>query len=101
MNQLRQVEEILQRYRRIRYLLSKPEFEGIVVPQDLIDKGDADGIYEYLKRHLGLEDLTIAALRERAAVLRIMPIFGLSKSQLIEKIREKESESAKGKTNSC
>ena len=101
MRQLKQVEDILQRYRRIRYILSKPEFEGIEVPQALIDKGDADGILEYLKQYLGLEDLTIATLRERAAVLRIIPVFGLSKSELIEKIREKERELATRKKETC
>lgn len=94
MTQQKQVEVKLQKYRRIKYLLGKPEFSGIEVPQTFIDSADDDGIYEYLKQSLGLEELTIASLRDRAAVLRIMPIFGLSKSQLITKIREKESESS-------
>lgn len=101
MSQLTLVEQKLYHYRRIKYMLSKPEFDGIVVPQELIEKADSDGIHEYLKRYLGLEELTIATLRDRAAVLRIMPVFGLSKSELISKIREKERELAKSKTDSC
>lgn len=101
MSQLKLVELKLHHYRRIKYMLSKPEFQGIVVPQELIDNADSDGIQEYLKRYLGLEELTIASLRDRAAVLRIMPVFGLSKSELITRIREKESELAKSKTDTC
>lgn len=101
MTQLQQVEDKLQHYRRIKYLLSKPEFQGITVPEGLIGHGDSNRIYEYLKTTLGLEELTVANLREKAAILRVMPIFGLTKSQLISKIREKQDELAKSQKQSC
>lgn len=92
MNQLTLVEQKLYHWRRIKYLLSKPEFISIEVPIELMERGDSDDIYEYLKKQVGLDSLTIAELRDRAAVLRISPIFGLSKSELILKIMEKQNE---------
>jgi len=100
MNQLTLVEQKLYHYRRIKYLLCKPEFAGIEVPLELIEKGDSDGIEKYLKERLGLESFTIAELREKAAVLRVSPIFGLSKAELILKIREKQRELANCKEES-
>jgi hypothetical protein len=94
------VEEKLYHFRRIKYLLTKPEFSDIVVPLELIEKGDSGNIEKYLKNQVGLESFTIVELRDRAAILRVMPIFGLSKSQLIQRIREKQRELGKGEKGS-
>jgi hypothetical protein len=84
----------LYHYRRIEYLLKKREFAGMNVPLELIEKGDSDALEEHLKAQLGLESFTIAELRDRAAILRISPIFGVSKATLILRIREHEQAKA-------
>lgn len=84
------VERKLYHYRRIEYLLKKREFTGMDIPLDLIEKGDSDALEKHLRDQLGLESFTIAELRDRAAILRITPIFGVSKSDLIMRIREHE-----------
>jgi hypothetical protein len=88
------VERKLYHYRRIEYLLKKREFAGMQVPLDMIEKGDSDALERHLKDQLGLESFTIAELRDRAAILRITPIFGVAKADLILRIREHESQQA-------
>lgn len=80
--------------------MTKPEFSDIEIPLELIEKGDSNEVEKYLKIQVGLDSFNMKELRDRAAILRVYPIFGLCKSELIRKIREKQNEQVTAKKES-
>ncbi len=86
---MKHVEEQLRKWRRIKYLLTR--FSSIQVSDAMIVRGNPDEIELFIKKQMDLETFTLKELRDGAAVLRITPIWGLSKYQLIESIQNELS----------
>jgi hypothetical protein len=88
---MRIIEDKLTNLRRIKYLLLK--HKDIDIPDELLERANFEEIKQYLKMSIGVDSLTINELRDRAAILRITPIWGLTKTQLILAIIRKQDES--------
>lgn len=99
------VREKIKAFRRIEYILSKPEHAMIIPDQgckDAIIRGDAEFVASWYRQRLmnDLDSLSLKDLRDRAAILRVNPIWGLSKAQLIIRIMEKQRDSESVKERS-
>lgn len=93
------VQDKIRCYRKIEYLLKK---YSQITPDprclEFIVNGDANSVSDWFKRKLlsDLDSLTLSDLREKAAILRVTPVWGLNKQTLILRILEKLDESRNG-----
>ena len=92
------VQDKIKEYRRILYLLKKyPTIKLDIKCIQAIKDGDSNYVNNWFhtKALNNLDSMTLKELRDKAALLRVYPIWGRPKSSLILAIMDKENESCK------